>query len=98
MTTEEGETGPDLAQLNVNLAKIEELSQRLLVAFGQKEETDAGVQGPGQELFVKAATAYAAEIMANPTKMIEDQVSYWGKSFKHYVDAQTHHHIVNRGR
>ncbi len=88
MTTEESETGPDLVQLNANLAKIEQLSQRLIAAFEQKEQRHAGVQGPGQELFVKAATAYVAEMMANPTRMIEHQVSYWGKSFKHYVDAQ----------
>ena len=88
MTTEESEIGPDLVQLNANLAKIEQLSQRLIAAFEQKEQLDAGVQGPGKELFAKAATAYVAEMMANPTRMIEHQVSYWGKSFKHYVDAQ----------
>ena len=88
MTTEESDIGPDLVQLNANLAKIEQLSLRLVAAFERKEQLDAGVQGPGKELFAKAATAYVAEMMANPTRMIEHQVSYWGKSFKHYVDAQ----------
>ncbi len=37
---------------------------------------------------MKAAGAYWAEMMANPSKILEHQISYWGKSLKHYVEAQ----------
>jgi polyhydroxyalkanoate synthase len=46
------------------------------------------LQGPGQDLYMKAAAAYIAEMMANPSKIIEHQIGYWGKSLKHYVEAQ----------
>ncbi len=37
---------------------------------------------------MKAATAYISTMMQNPAKIMEQQVSYWGKTLKHYVDAQ----------
>lgn len=37
---------------------------------------------------LKAATAYMTEMMQNPARLIEHQVSYWGKALKHYVEAQ----------
>ncbi len=88
MTTDEAPKAPDMARLNGNLVKIEELSQRLVSAFSQKKETDPALQAPGQELFLKAATAYMGDMMANPAKIMEQQVSYWGKSLKHYIQAQ----------
>lgn len=88
MTTDEIETGPDLEKLNANLAKIEELSQRLAAAFGSKRQIPQSLQGPGAELYMKAAQSYFTEMMANPSKLLEQQVSYWGKTLKHYVEAQ----------
>jgi len=37
---------------------------------------------------MKAAAAYFAEMMSNPAKILEHQVSFWGKSLKHYLEAQ----------
>jgi polyhydroxyalkanoate synthase len=37
---------------------------------------------------MKAAAAYLAEMMQNPAKVVEHQVNYWGKTLKHYVEAQ----------
>lgn len=88
MTTDETQDMPDLSQLNANLAKIDELSKRLISAFGDKKEADPSLQAPGQELFVKAASAYMTDMMADPAKLMEHQVSFWGKSLKHYVEAQ----------
>ncbi len=88
MTTEENVTEPDLDQLNANLAKIEDLSQRLVAALANKRQVSPSLQSPGHELYMKAAAAYVAEMMQNPAKLIEHQVSYWGKSLKHYVEAQ----------
>ena len=88
MTTEETETAENLDRLNENLAKIEALSQRLVTAISQKKPRNPGLQGPGQDLYMKAAAAYMAEMMANPSKLLEHQIGYWGKALKHYIDAQ----------
>ncbi|WP_107846251.1 PHA/PHB synthase family protein [Litoreibacter ponti] len=94
MTTEtDTETDIDAAvkleRLNANLAKMDELSKRLVAAMGQKKSADPGLQAPGHDVYVQAAAAYMAEMMKNPSKIIEQQVSYWGKSLKHYVEAQS---------
>jgi len=88
MTTDENDTGQDLDVLNANLVKVEELSQRLVAAIANSAPQRAGLQGPGQDLYVKAMTAYMTEMMSNPAKLVEQQVSYWGKSLKHFVEAQ----------
>ncbi|MEM9476511.1 MAG: class I poly(R)-hydroxyalkanoic acid synthase [Pseudomonadota bacterium] len=77
-----------LERLNENLAKVEELSSRLVAAFSRKKSVPASLQGPGQDLYMKAAAAYMAEMMSNPSKILEHQISFWGKSLKHYVEAQ----------
>ena len=92
MTTEEREVtsnaAPNVERLNANLAKIEALSARLVAAMTKKREADQALHGPNQELYVKAAAAYLAEMMQNPARIVEQQVSYWGKTLKHYVEAQ----------
>ncbi|MFC7703891.1 PHA/PHB synthase family protein [Plastorhodobacter daqingensis] len=87
MTTEEEAGALRLERLNANLVKIEELSQRLVSALSKRKSGDPGLQGPSQELFMKAAVAYVAELMQNPSKVLEHQISYWGKTLKHYVEA-----------
>ncbi len=82
------DAGEKLDRLNANLAKMDDLSKRLIAAMGRKKAADPGLQGPGQELYIKAMSAYMAEMMNNPSKIIEQQVNYWGKSLKHYVEAQ----------
>ena len=88
MTTEETGTSPDADRLNANLKKIEALSQRLVAAFGRKKPADPSLQGPGQDLYMKAATAYVAQMMADPSKVFEQQVSQWGKYLKNYMESQ----------
>ncbi len=88
MTTNEEDAAAKLERLNANLAKVEELSQRLVSAISRRKSADPGLQGPSHDVFMKAAAAYVAEMMQNPSKIIEHQVSYWGKSLKHYVEAQ----------
>lgn len=88
MTTEDAETHAKVARLNVNLSRMEELSQRLAAAFARRKAADPALAGPSQEVYVKAAAAYMAEMMQNPSKIIEHQVAWWGKTLKHYVEAQ----------
>lgn len=88
MTTEDTAARAKLEKMTANLAKIEALSARLMAALAQKKPSDPGVQGPGQEIYLKAAAAYLAGMMQNPAKVLEHQVAYWGKTMKHYVEAQ----------
>ncbi|MEM9970406.1 MAG: class I poly(R)-hydroxyalkanoic acid synthase [Pseudomonadota bacterium] len=88
MTTKESDTHGNLEALNENLARVEELSQRLIAALGQKRPSNPGLEGPGQDLYMKAATAYWSEALSNPSKMFEHQVGYWSKAVRHFIDAQ----------
>ena len=93
MTTEDStpETKAALAKaerLNANLAKVEELSKRLTAAMTHRRQVDPSLHGPAPDVYMKAAAAYFAEMMANPAKVVEHQVNYWGKTLKHYVEAQ----------
>ncbi|WP_151717669.1 class I poly(R)-hydroxyalkanoic acid synthase [Gemmobacter serpentinus] len=88
MTTETKGEDARLDRLNANLARVDDLSKRLAAALSARKQADPGLSGPSQELYVKAAAAYVAEMMHNPSKLIEQQVSYWGKTLKHYVEAQ----------
>ncbi|GLS86924.1 class I poly(R)-hydroxyalkanoic acid synthase [Cypionkella aquatica] len=89
MTTEDNAAGAKLEKMTANLAKIEALSTRLMAALANKRATDPGVQAPGQEIYMKAAAAYLAAMMQNPGKVLEQQIAYWGRTMKHYVEAQT---------
>lgn len=88
MTTEDNDAVAKLERMTSNLAKVESLSARLMAALAARKPSDPGVQGPGQDMYMKAATAYIAAMMQNPAKVLEHQVGYWGKTLKHYVEAQ----------
>ncbi len=95
MTTKDNQTGQEsepmgeeLERLNANVAKMESLSQRLVAALANKGSHDEGLQGPGTDVYMKAANAYVAEMVANPAKIVETQVNYWGKTLKHLMEAQ----------
>ncbi|MEM8591668.1 MAG: class I poly(R)-hydroxyalkanoic acid synthase, partial [Pseudomonadota bacterium] len=54
-------------KLAANLERVDQLTKRLLTALSEKKEpTPQALQGPSQELFMRAASAYMAEMMANP--------------------------------
>jgi polyhydroxyalkanoate synthase len=90
MTTEE--SAPDAtaraARLNANLERVEDLSKRLTAALSHRRTIDPALNGPAPDVYMKAAAAYLAEMMQNPAKVVEHQVTYWGKTLKHYVEAQ----------
>jgi len=88
MTTEDNDAGERLVRLNENLAKVEALSQRLVSAMAKRKAVDNALHGPAPDVYMKAASAYLAEMMQNPAKILEHQINYWGKSLKHYVEAQ----------
>ncbi len=89
MTTNDTVAPAASEKLTENLARVEELTQRLMAALSQKKQKgNPALHGPGHDLFMRAATAYVAEMMQNPSRILEHQISYWGKSLKHYMAAQ----------
>ncbi len=88
MTMEESAAVQNLDQLHTNLARIEELSQRLVAALAHKREVSPSLQGPGTDFYMRAMGAYWADLMAHPAKVIEHQASYWGKTLEHFIEAQ----------
>jgi len=92
MTTSEGHM-PDLSdehveRLKENLLKVEDLSKRLIEVMASKKAHTPALDGPNQELFARAATAYWAEALQNPAKLLEQQLEYWGKSVLNFAAAQ----------
>jgi len=85
--TPDPEAAARAARLNDNLARMEELSQRLTAALTQRRQTDPALHGPAPDVYLKAAAAYLAEMMQNPARVVEHQIGYWGKTLKHYVEA-----------
>jgi polyhydroxyalkanoate synthase len=90
MTTQDSDNdaAARLDRLNENIARMEDLARRLTTAMQHKRQADPALHAPSQEVYMKAAAAYLAEMMQNPAKVLEHQINYWGKSLKHYVEAQ----------
>ena len=88
MTTKEDVAGENLDRLNANLAKVEELSKRLIAAMSSRKAANPTLNGPDQEMFMNAATSYWQEMAKNPARLFETQMEYWGKSVRHFLEAQ----------
>jgi len=88
MATESDDPSLRQERLNANLARVEELSKRLAAALTHRRQADPALAGPSSDVYMKAAAAYLAEMMQNPAKVLEHQIGYWGKTLKHYVEAQ----------
>ncbi|MGB5871432.1 MAG: class I poly(R)-hydroxyalkanoic acid synthase [Albidovulum sp.] len=88
MTTNVANSSPDSEKLKANLARIEALSQRLVAAIAQKRPANPALEAPGIDLYGRAANAWWNEALKDPTKMMEQQVAFWGKSLNHYMEVQ----------
>ena len=88
MATSGSDESRNLDNLNTNIARIDDLTQRLVAAFSRKQPQRRELQGPDPSLYMRAATAYWAEMVNNPSKILEHQIGYWGKTLKHYVETQ----------
>ena len=88
MTTEDSAAGQNIDRLQANLAKIENLSQRMVAALANRRQVSPDLQGPGMDVFLKAAGAWWTQMMSDPTKILENQVGYWSRTLEHYVQAQ----------
>ncbi len=92
MTTESDTSvvpsGEALEKMTENLKKVEELSERLQRVLLNKKGHNPALDGPNQELFGRAAQAYWAEMVNNPAKLFEHQMSYWTDTMKHFLEVQ----------
>ncbi|WP_420568119.1 PHA/PHB synthase family protein [Thalassovita sp.] len=88
MTTKEDVAGENMDRLNTNLARVEELSQRLIAAMSGRKPPNPTLNAPDQDVFLKAATTYWQEMSQDPARLFESQLEYWGKSVKHFIEAQ----------
>jgi polyhydroxyalkanoate synthase len=92
MTTESDTSvrpsGEALDKMTQNLKKVEELSERLQRVLVSKKGHNPALDGPNQQLFGRAAQAYWAQMVNNPAKIVEHQMSYWSDTMKHFVQAQ----------
>ena len=74
-----------IERLQKNLEKVDELSKRLIEVMSNKRAHNAALDGPNQDLFARAATAYWAGAVQNPAKLLEQQVEFWGKSVMNFA-------------
>ncbi len=92
MTTSEDDsgemTGAQVERLGENLAKVEGLSKRLIEVMAHRSTHNPALDGPDQELFSKAMTSWWSQAVADPGKLMEQQLEYWGKSVAHFAEAQ----------
>ena len=88
MATQDDVTGENIEKMNENLAKVEQLSQRLIQALAARKPANPTLNAPSQDLFAKAASSYWTEMFENPGKIYEQQLEYWGKSVRHFMEAQ----------
>lgn len=80
--------GEHLERLTENLKKVESLSKRLVDVMQNRTRHNPALDGPNQDLYAKAASAYWTAAMQNPAKVLESQIDFWSKSVLHFVEAQ----------
>lgn len=88
MTTDQKNPTTDMSRLNQNLARIEALSARLVAALSDKKEIPTGLQAPGQDLFLKAASAWMSQLMSDPEKILQQQTAFWSDTLR-YATQET---------
>ncbi len=88
MTSEFNSPDIDREKLQANLERMDALTKRLTAALSQKRAVNPSLESPGQDLFVKAATAFANDVLANPAKIMEQQMGFWSASLKNLLDEE----------
>ncbi|MBZ0124645.1 MAG: class I poly(R)-hydroxyalkanoic acid synthase, partial [Roseovarius sp.] len=88
MATQDDVSGQNLEKLNRNLERVEELSQRLVQALSARNPANPALNGPSPDLLARAVTSYWQEMFENPGRMYEHQLEYWGRSVRHFLEAQ----------
>ncbi len=79
---------PDPEMLQTNLERVNTLTKRLVAALAERRQHNAGLDSPDAQFYKKAAAAYFAEMISDPTRLMEAQVGYWTESIKIWSDMQ----------
>lgn len=79
---------PDQEVLEKNLSKINDLTQRMVAAMSDRKSHSPALESPDYQFYAKAAAAYFAEMMSDPSRIIEAQVGYWTQSLKNWSEIQ----------
>ena len=79
---------PDQEVLEKNLSKINDLTQRMVAAMSDRKSHSPALESPDYQFYAKAAAAYFAEMISDPTRIIEAQVGYWTQSLKNWSEIQ----------
>ncbi|MFN3526251.1 MAG: class I poly(R)-hydroxyalkanoic acid synthase, partial [Paracoccus sp. (in: a-proteobacteria)] len=79
---------PTAKKLAENIERIEVLGHRLMAALVDRNPPNPGVEGPGPDLYLTAAEAFLKTLTDQPSRMIEQQVNFWGETLKNYSRAQ----------
>lgn len=87
-TSDQSTTGHDPEMLQENLGRINELTQRMVTALANRKPHSPQLESPDYQFYTKAAAAYFAEMMSNPTRLIEAQVGFWSESLKNWSEIQ----------
>ena len=88
MPSDETDNAANLEELNENLKRVDELTQRMVLAFTNKNAGKQELAGPDQQLYIKAASAYLAQMMSDPAKLMESQVSHFRRSLEHFAETR----------
>lgn len=95
MTTTDDAAVAKFDRLSDNLKRVEELSQRLIEVMAHHQPMRQSLTGPNQDVWTNALTSYWAKTLENPGAIFEQQMEYWSKSVKHFVEAQ---HMFAQGK
>ena len=71
-----------------NFDKLDSLTKRLVMALSTKSPDPTVKTQPSQELYYKASAKYFSEILANPSKLIENQVKYYRSTLENWTTIQ----------
>ncbi len=71
-----------------NIQRIEELSKRLVEVLSNRSNQNQKFMQADQELVARTGLASLNDMVSNPTKIFENQVSYWGQSLNLWMEAQ----------
>ena len=88
MTTNPPETTENYLELNGNLEKLEHLTKRFVSVFNKKDEFNPAINAPGGDLWLKATQAFWQNYSVDPSKMITQQIKYWGEAVTNFVAMQ----------
>jgi polyhydroxyalkanoate synthase len=79
---------PDPEILEENLLKINDLTKRMVAAMGERKAHSPALESPDYQFFAKAAAAFFAEMISNPSRLMEAQVGFWTESLKNWSEIQ----------